>query len=499
MDRRFFVRRLLNDIASYFAELASEFQRGWLRFFFTPADPTPVGLIRVGTGLLAFWSLLVFGLDLQDFFGSRGWAEPAAIRALEGPLTWSFWFLVGDPWLPAVWVLCLVVLGLFTVGLWSRLTSVLGWVIVVSTVRRVPIALFGFDQILSVLMLYLAATGAGGQAVSLDRFLRRWRQARALSTGGRGLERAGRPAGRVRPDQSGVPAATVSANLTLRLIQLHLVVIYGMAGLAKLQGPSWWNGTSLWKTMTTGEFVVLDLTALAAWPLLINLLTHVSLALELLYPVLIWVRILRPMLLAGMAALHLGICVMSPGLTEFALAMLVANLAFVSGGWLRARVAERGAPAVRVVFDGGCPRCRATLALITAADPDRVVEPIDLTATDLRSVHAGLTREDCMRSMHVVSSSGRVTAGFDGARAIAARLPLFWPLAVIGFLPGVAWLGRRVYNRLAATRPRDVPCTDLMCGIHSRQPPLAHRDRGHSQSHYKTIATLADTEEAPHS
>ena len=64
-----------------------------------------------------------------------------------------------------------------------------------------------------------------------------------------------------------------------------------MAGLAKLQGPSWWNGMALWKTMTAGEFVVLDFTALAAWPLLINLLTHVSLALELLYPVLIWVRI----------------------------------------------------------------------------------------------------------------------------------------------------------------------------------------------------------------
>ena len=34
----------------------------------------------------------------------------------------------------------------------------LAWVIVVSTVRRVPVALFGFDQIVSTWTLYLAVT-----------------------------------------------------------------------------------------------------------------------------------------------------------------------------------------------------------------------------------------------------------------------------------------------------------------------------------------------------
>ena len=101
------------------------------------------------------------------------------------------------------------------------------------------------------------------------------------------------------PDEPGRPVPTVSANLALRLIQLHLVFIYGMAGLAKLQGPSWWDGTAIWKTMATGEFVMLDFTALAAWPVLINLVTHASLALELLYPVLVWVKMVRPLVLAG--------------------------------------------------------------------------------------------------------------------------------------------------------------------------------------------------------
>ena len=95
------MRRLLNDVASYLAELAGAARGGWNAFFFSPADPTGAGLIRVAAGLLAFWSLLVFGLDLHDYFGSDGWADPAAIRTLERPLAWSFWFLVPDRLAPA--------------------------------------------------------------------------------------------------------------------------------------------------------------------------------------------------------------------------------------------------------------------------------------------------------------------------------------------------------------------------------------------------------------
>ena len=345
---------------------------------------------------------------------------------------------------------------------------------------------------LSALLLYLAVTGASGQAVSLDRFWQRWRRARSAAAG---LAPAharykGRP---VAADLRGVPPLTVSANLSLRLIQLHLVLIYGMAGLAKLQGPSWWNGNAIWKTMTTGEFVVLDFTALAAWPLVVNFLTHVSLALELLYPVVVWVRILRPLLLAGMMALHLGIAVMSPGLTEFGLVMMAGNLAFVSGPWLRRLVTGPLQPDLRVLFDGGCPRCRASVALITAVDPDHVVEPIDLTVVDVGLIHPGLTPADCMRSMHAVSHSGRVTAGFDAMRALTTRLPLFWPLAVIGSLPGVTWAGRRVYNWVAATRPRDVTCSDQVCGIHPRTKRIAVRTPGHAQDQHDAIATMKDT------
>jgi predicted DCC family thiol-disulfide oxidoreductase YuxK len=219
--------------------------------------------------------------------------------------------------------------------------------------------------------------------------------------------------------------------------------------------------------MATGEFAGIDFTWLATWPILINFLTHSSLLLELLYPVLIWVKPLRPLMLAGALMLHLGIAVVSPGLTEFALAMLTANFAFVSGTWLRSLVAGPDQPLVSVLYDGACPRCRASSALILSADPDQVVRAIDLTTVDVRTIHPDLTSESCLRSMHVVTRQGVVKSGFDAVCAVGARLPLFWLPAVIGSIPGVALAGRVVYNRLAATRPRDVPCSDEVCGIHS--------------------------------
>ncbi len=180
------MRRLLNEVEAYLRTLAATAHRGWLTFFFTPADPTPLGCLRVAVGLLAFWSLLVFGLDLPAYFGSSGWADADLIRTMQRPLAWSFWHHIGDDWLRPAWCVGLGVLALYTLGLFSRVTAVLSWVIIVSTARRIPIALHGFDQVLSALAFYLAVTGASGQAVSLDRFWRRWREAHRSALRGHG-------------------------------------------------------------------------------------------------------------------------------------------------------------------------------------------------------------------------------------------------------------------------------------------------------------------------
>jgi hypothetical protein len=303
---------LVVAVAHYPVELALAAGRAWRRFFFTPADAAPLGLIRIGVGLLCLWNHVIVGLDLRANLGSDGWADPAALRAFWSawkwhPRPWSLWLLVPDRFLDVAWVGCLLVLILFTLGLFSRGTAVLTWLILVSTSRRAPVLYFGFDEVLMTWTMYLAVSGASGQALSLDRL----------------LARRGHPA-------ASDPQPTVSANLGLRLIQLHLCLIYGAAGLSKLMGRAWWNGSAVLMILLSPEYRVGDFTWLAGSAYLLNFLTHATVALEIVYPVLVWFPICRPLMLLGMVLLHLGID-RTLGLTEFSLSMIAGNLAFVSG------------------------------------------------------------------------------------------------------------------------------------------------------------------------
>jgi predicted DCC family thiol-disulfide oxidoreductase YuxK len=458
------VRRFLRGLVEVPFDLARSIARGWDRFVFSPSDPTPLGLIRVLVGALLTWSLFVYGLDLRAFFGRTGWMNLEIVEAFrheQMPYSWSFWFHVPDALLRPAWVACLVVVVSFTLGFWSRTTAVLAWMIAVSTARRAPISLYGFDDVLSTWLLYLAVSGASGQSVSLDRFLARWKQDREA------MARRRKDGRWTAPD--GVPTPTVSANIGLRLIQCHLALIYGMSGLSKFMDVGWWNGTAIWGSLASAEFRLFDLTWLAAYPMLLNAMTHAALFVETTYPALIWVKPARPLVLAGVTAMHLGIG-LTLGLFEFSAAMLAANLAFVPGSWLRSLVAGLDQPSGRVLYDGACPRCRASMALIKAGDPDRVIEPIDLTAVDVATIHPGLTREECLKAMHLVRRDGRVEVGYDAVMTLLAWTPLSKPFALVRFLPGISAIGRRVYDKIASTRPRDGQCTDEVCGIH---PPGA--------------------------
>jgi hypothetical protein len=124
------------------------------------------------------------------------------------------------------------------------------------------------------------------------------------------------------------------ANVAVRLIQLHMCVVYLFAGLGKLLGQTWWAGTALWGAFANYEYQTWDMTWLGWHPLIVNLLTCTVLVWEISYCVLVWPRLLRPLVLALAVPLHLGIAVCM-GMMTFGLVMLVGNLAFVSPAVVR--------------------------------------------------------------------------------------------------------------------------------------------------------------------
>ena len=56
---------------------------GWNRFWFTPSDPYPLGLIRLLTGCLATFLHLTLLPDVGRLFAAGGWLPQRSGRAAD--------------------------------------------------------------------------------------------------------------------------------------------------------------------------------------------------------------------------------------------------------------------------------------------------------------------------------------------------------------------------------------------------------------------------------
>jgi hypothetical protein len=310
------MRRILTPAVRYLANLARSLVEGWNAFWFSPADPTLLGVLRILTGLMLLYTHAVWGLALDDFFGPRSWLGESLVHAIQrDEFAWSFWWWIPSAWRWHAYAASMLILALFTIGLATRLTSILALITTISFSHRVSATLFGLDQINGILTLYLAI-GPSGPALSLDRWIARRR----------------------RPGDAPLPAPSAAANLAQRLIQVHMCVIYLFAGVSKLQGLAWWNGEAMWRAFANLEYQSADMTWLAWHPLLINVITHVSVLWEIFFCVLIWKPLWRPLVLAGAVILHIGIgaCL---GMWTFGLIMLVGCAAFLPNEPVRQWVA----------------------------------------------------------------------------------------------------------------------------------------------------------------
>jgi hypothetical protein len=289
----------------------------WRRFWFTPADPTSLAVMRILFGGMLLYTHIVWGLNLEGFFGRDGWQGETLVRTLQSDqFAWSFWWWVPPALHFTIHVLALVILALFMLGALTPVTSVLAYLITISYAARAPMANYGLDQINGLAALYLAI-GPSGRRLSIDRLVQNYRAARAQLA--LGLDPV---VPRVGP--------SARANLALRLIQVHLCVIYVFACLSKLQGESWWNGTAIWQAVANLEYQSRDVTWLAWYPWLVNLLTHATIVWEMTFWALVWKPLFRPFVLLAGTAIHLGIGAFM-GMWTFGLSVVFAYVSFLPG------------------------------------------------------------------------------------------------------------------------------------------------------------------------
>ena len=118
------------------------------------------------------------------------------------------------------------------------------------------------------------------------------------------------------------------SNMTVLLARIQVVLIYLVAGLNKVTGETWQNGTALFYTLNVDEYSFPWASALATqfYPLTI-LGAYLTVLFQISFPWLVWFRKSRPWMLAFGSFLHLQISFVM-GLVMFGFAMITCYLIF---------------------------------------------------------------------------------------------------------------------------------------------------------------------------
>lgn len=299
--------------------------QGWLDFWFGRRAEHTLAVLRIGVGLVLLYSLFIHSFDLAPHFAAQGWGELEALAGAER-YAWPFSLFdwaEGTGWLWTVHLTALVVAAAFTLGVAANLTGALALVFYLSYLHRNPGIYVGLDGLLLIALAYLAVAPCGRVlALAPLRLPRAWSRPRPTGS----------------PFGEPAPAPPPWGSLVLRVVQIHLCLLYFLGGLHSLR-PDWLSGRALLHPRLLARDLPLAGEAMQASPGWALAAAHVLTLLALFYGVFVWMRGFRYPVLALLALAHLVVAVMW-GSGAFNLLMVVLNLAFVSEEhleWLRLR------------------------------------------------------------------------------------------------------------------------------------------------------------------
>lgn len=114
-------------------------------------------------------------------------------------------------------------------------------------------------------------------------------------------------------------------TLSVRIIQLHLCIMYLASGIEKSMGSQWWNGEAIWIAMQQDQFHKVNINWMAGVPVIPQILCIVTLITETFYPIgMLWKKTRKIWLLA-ILSMHLFIGIFL-GLQLFGGLMFLLNL-----------------------------------------------------------------------------------------------------------------------------------------------------------------------------
>ncbi len=418
-------------------------------FFFAPIPSLGFGLMRASWAASNLFFFLCQAPDVVSYYSGEGYFPQSIIPTIVRS-DYRFTLLdtiTAPPAVVALYILFLLALTSMMIGFRPKLSTIVSVILLFSFQEHTFFMFAGGDTMMRVLG-YILLLAPNVSAFSLDRFFAQrthWAEHKTL------LPPGSQPA------------------WPYRLLLWQYIVVYVTAAWYKLLDPLWRQGSGVVVSLHDLEFT--------RWPLwAINLLTpgtglanYLTILIQLSWALLLIptpVRrallprrmhkySLRRFLIYGCFLLHFGILViMDAGI--FSLAMFTGYFGLLLGedfDVLRAHCNKKWKGQIVVLYDGSCSFCQNWITAFLVSDWLRRLHVVDLYDDVIRpQVAPDLKLEDLQRSMHVRFPDGRTLEGFDGVRALARHLPPFWIILPFLYLPGVAPVGRRVYDRVASRR-----------------------------------------------
>ncbi len=285
-------------------------------------------VLRIGYGLLYLTFLLREFPHRDEIWGPGSPWTPNLARELFRQNGWFSLLTLSDngTYFEACYVLALLTSAVFMLGWHTRVTSVLFALVVTSFHGRAVFMTDGGDNLIVLMAIYLMFT-ACGHRWSLDARRQRLR----ASAHEHGRETVG-----LRSRPAWQQAAAVRTQLTtlvhncgMFVIAAQVCILYGSAGLYKVQGSLWQDGTAL--------HYVVNLDLFRPWPtlshladdhqLLITLAGYATVLVQVAFPFALFSR-LKYVLLGLLIGMHIGIAVLL-GLPVFSGSMIIADAVFL--------------------------------------------------------------------------------------------------------------------------------------------------------------------------
>lgn len=270
-------------------------------------NPNWLSLLRIGVAITLIAKIIAEFNYAYLIYGNQGIVQGVINEKIFTPYTLTLYhvsnlftgFINEHQFISIFFIVYLIVATLLLFGWQTRIMAFICWLFHVCLFNNSPMVSYGVDSFLMSLLFYCLILPTH-LTYSLD-YLRK---------------------------PSNYDAKTI--RYYQLFIQLHLCIVYVIAGISKLRGVTWLDGEAVWYAINQPQFYSYFSAPLidtaAKFPVIIHILTWGTLAAEIGYGVFIWIKKVRVFFFISIILMHLFIGFVM-NLQLFALAMIVFNVA----------------------------------------------------------------------------------------------------------------------------------------------------------------------------